>query len=542
MKTIKDLLEGHVTLTVESIDRMYLNGYIPTMQQGSNVTWFLSAHRGNPIPSPVLLDRITKGFKQAVEAYAASEGLPITQFKKGERKDDIAAEHRKRFKGRLSRASRSNDEGVYLIGVAQEKSSAFKAGKRKDEGTGRVGFEYTRQSVFVNQYYFYLVDEDFGPAFIKIGTYAPYPVRACFNGHEWAKRQMEKAKIGFEALDNGFAACDDPAKLQKVCNSLGPDQITAFLRKWLDRLPLPLTSEDRQAGYDWRFSIWQMEVSRTQVFERPVQGRQFFEEVIRENLDLGRPDRMQLLFDRRITKKTPGRFCTRVIQNGVFPSLHVEYKSCHIKQYFKENRALRTETTINNPGDFGVGKDLSNFWTLQTIGRDINNRLLEAERVSQHCTLTQDTVESITHPTVGKDGQRAPGLRLGHPRTKALFWALLLMCFLPKGFSNLMLRERMASLLGPGVPYQGAQMTYDLRRLRLKGLIERIPNSRRYRLTETGLRAAAFFTKLDARVFRAASPCLGLDDALPRPLRIALQNLEKAVDQLVANARFDAAA
>ena len=130
-----------------------------------------------------------------------------------------------------------------------------------------------------------------------------------------------------------------------------------FFYKWVNLLPYPLTEEDLQAGYFHRPSVWQLEVSLTQVFDRPLRGRQFFEEVIRDNLDQGRPDRIQLLFERKVTKRTPGRFRTRVIQHGVHPSLHIHYKKSHVKQYFKENRALRTETTINDPKDFAYGRN-----------------------------------------------------------------------------------------------------------------------------------------------------------------------------------------
>jgi hypothetical protein len=274
-----------------------------------------------------------------VENFAAQQELEIVHFERDQRKDDIATEQRKKLS--------SSYEGVFLIGVAQEKASAFKAAKRQEKGSCYVGFDYDRQPVCVNHYYFYLQDEDFGPAFIKIGTYAPFPIKICLNGHEWVKRQLLKEGIAFEALDNGFLSCEAPNRLQALCNTPGPDHIQEFFKKWLERLPLPLTPEDRTAGYDWRLSIWQVEVSRTQVFSQPLRGRQFFEETIRENLDLGRPDRVQLVFDRKITKSTPGQFRTRVIHQGVHPSIHIEYKTCRVKQYFKENRALRTETTIN---------------------------------------------------------------------------------------------------------------------------------------------------------------------------------------------------
>jgi hypothetical protein len=423
MATVAELLDGHVTLTVDSLDRLYLNGYVPKLQTGAHVVRFLEQRRGGQCCSPALLAQAGERFKAAVEEFAGQQGLTIEPFDRRDRKDDIAA---------TARAAFSQSEGVYLLGVAQEKCSAFKSRKLRSE-SGRISFEFTRQPVYVNHYYFYLLDGDFGPAFIKVGTYAPYPVRVCLNGHEWLKRQLHKSGIAFEALDNGILNCADPDALQRIAGQLGPDHIQAFFTKWLDRLPLPLSPEDRAAGYDWRLSVWQAEVSLTQVFTRPVRGRQFFDEVIRENLDLGRPERVQLLFDRRIVAATPGRFLTRVVHAGVHPRLHVQYKTCDIKQYFKENRALRTETTINNAQDFGIGKDIANLWQLRRLGSDINRRLLQVERVSQDCALDLETVGTITHPTVTQDGQRAPGLRFGEPRTMAPMAAVLLFSHLPAG-------------------------------------------------------------------------------------------------------------
>src|SRR4029077_4629506 len=134
--------------------------------------------------------------------------------------------------------------------------------------------------------------------------------------------------------------------------------------------------------WNYRLSIWQMEFSLTQIVDRPMAGRQFFEEVIRDNLDLGRPDRIQLIFPRKIISTTPGSFRTRVLREGVHPSLHVSYKHFDLKQYFKEGRGLRTEGTFHDPGDFGVNKGIENIPYLKTLGRQINRRLLEVERVS----------------------------------------------------------------------------------------------------------------------------------------------------------------
>ena len=148
----------------------------------------------------------------------------------------------------------------------------------------------------------------------------------------------------------------------------------------------------------------------------------FFEEVIRENLDIGRPDHVQLIFDRRITKQTPGRFRTRVITEGVTPSLHIDYKRSRIKQYHKEGRALRTETTINDPHDFDIGKRLSNLPALRRIGFQANRRLLDVQRISQDCALGEDAFHGVNDP-VEVDGQRASGLRFADAAVQALLSA-----------------------------------------------------------------------------------------------------------------------
>ena len=155
-----------------------------------------------------------------------------------------------------------------------------------------------------------------------------------------------------------------------------------------------------------------------------MRGREFFEEIIRDNLDLGRPDRVQLIFDRVVTKKTPGAFRTRVIQDGVHPSLHIDYKNFDLKQYFKEGRGCRTEGTFRNPNDFGVNKGLANLPYLQKIGREINRRLLEVERVSHNSGLSGDSIQRVVQPAVTEDGKKAPGLKFGQPRVMALLLAL----------------------------------------------------------------------------------------------------------------------
>jgi hypothetical protein len=520
---IADIIRHHVSLEVRCVDRLYLHAYLPKLQTSGGLCYFLRDHLGHPIPSPALFKPLHDRFVTAVEQFVVTHDIPVVHFVSGQRKDDIVAPYRARFTAR---------EGVVVLGVAQEKMRAFKAHKRTGPGT-RVTFDFSRQSVAVNHYYFYVHDRDWGPAFLKIGTYLPYPVKLCLNGHEWVKQQLQRAHLAFESLDNGFLSCAAPDRLQTIADRLGPTDVQRFFTRWAQRLPWPLPPTDRAAGYEHRLAICQLEASLTQVFERPLPGRHFFEAVIRDNLDLGRPDRVGLLFPLRLTRATPPPpygYRTRVITDGVQPSVHVAYKSSHVKQYFKEQRALRTETTINNPGDFYVTKGIANLTHLRDLGQGVNRKLLEVERLSHHCVLTQDALDRLQRSSV-EGGQRVSALRFGDPRVMALCQALCHFTHLPRGFRNRDLRPLVEALLGH--PYSSGQITYDLRRLRLKGLIHRLPGTHRYTATTYGLKVAFFYSKLYVRILRPSWPALLPDPApLPPPLRAALDQLDTAIRQL----------
>jgi hypothetical protein len=531
MPNVAELIKDHVTLTVDCIDRVYLNAYVPGLHSSGGVVRFLR-QRGHGIPSPALLGKITEAFKIGLRAWAETHAIPWLEFKRGERKDDVVQPYRERFAGA---------EGVVLVGVAQERAKAWRGTKRLENGY--VTFDYRWTTVCVNHYYLYFIDPEWGPGFLKICGYAPYTLKLCLNGHEWAKRQLAKHGIAFTALDNGFLTCADPVALQAICDRLAPVDFLTCLDRWLDRLPLPLTANDRTAGFRYQLSILQLEVSKTQVFDRPLRGREFFEEVIREHLDLGRPSRVQLLFDRKIVKTTPGTFATRIITNGVMPSLHIQYKRCHVKQYFKEGRALRTETTINDAYDFGLKRGLHHFDALRRLGQRTNTRLLETEQVAHDCGLSERDLAGLVLPGTSDDGKPAPGLKFGQPRVTALLQALCLFAVLPQGITSRGLRPLMTQLLGvPDGQYTARQMGYDLRRLARKGLIRRDGHRLRYDLTPYGRRLALFLTKAHARVFRPGLQALDpmLPAQYPPNLRIGLQEVDIAVRIMQQQARLAA--
>lgn len=527
-RSVAEVLEKHVTLELECIDRMYLNLYVPMLQTEGGVANFWRKHRGHDFASSALMAPMTKRFITAIESFVSREGVDLIEFAKGQRKEDVAKEYLARFPGQ---------EGVLFIGKAQEKARVIRTTRRRNERSGASYAWLTKSTAMVNQYYFYCVDRDFGPFFIKFCSYFPYNGKLCINGHEYLKRQLAQQGVTFQALDNSVVSCADAELAQRIANELSADKIDALVRKWFRRLPHPFPASDRRAGYLYDISILQAEFSLTQVLDRPLMGRIFFEQVIRDNLDLGRPDQVQLIFDRRISKRTPGRFRTRVLTEGVVPSLHIDYKQSRIKQYHKEGRALRTETTINNTYDFGIGKRLDNLAALRQVGMTANRRLLDVQRINYDCSIGEDAFQQIHRP-IDIEGRRAAGLRFADPRVLMLLSALVLFRLLPCGFKNRDLRRHMAGLLGmtPDEIAPG-KMTYDLRRLRLHGLITRLPRSQRYQVTPFGFRAALFLTRSYNRLLRP-----GLSQLAPSPppaasgLRAVVDQLDQAIDQLLANA------
>jgi hypothetical protein len=533
--TVNDVLDGHVVLDIQCLDRVYLNVYVPILQSSGQVVAFMTQHLGMPIPSPALMEKISTRFRRAVESFASSNGIPWVRFGKDDRKADVMAPH-------LARQAATGRSGVAAVGVAQEFQRVWAAYQRNTQ-TAAPQYTFAKADRRVTCYYFYLWDEDFGSAFLKVCAYFPYPAKIWVNGHEWAKRQALKAGIGFTELSNGFAACDDPAGLQAICDRLQPGTIEVFAQRWLHRLPMPFGRQDQLAGYWWECSMRQVEVSRTIVLDAPRRARAFFEALIADNLDIGRPANVEIIFGRKIRRDTPGVFRTTIDRPVIGPDtgqvvVNVFYKHSRVKQYLKDGRAMRIETVINGPRDLGCNARLPNLAELQDKARAINQRILDAERAGQGTVLASPAFERIAHPSRSADGRRTPALRFGDPRVMALAGALCATLLAATGITNKSLRALMTGLLH--APYTPGQMTYDLRRLRLAGLIRRIEHTNRYVLTSDGVRVAVFYTKLHNRLLR---PLLAADQPQAPPgLRQALRAIDQHVDDYITRARLSRAA
>jgi len=523
-----------VTFRLTSIDRIGIHGYIEGLAYEGGVLRFL-LNRGYPLPAPAGLTHNHRRLVRELDGFVAARGLPVVRFGRGECKEDVARPYQ-------LAAAREGRCGVVLVGKAQERVSAWVGHQDRNPRSGRrVRFSYSRQSRVPDHWYFYLWDDDWGPVLVKMCPFAPYPLWINANGHEWTKRQLAKAGIDFVALDNGLRSVADPPAAAKLSARLGAGHLRAAIGRWLSWLPNPLLPRDRRGGFGYDFSVRQIEISDTLVFDRPQVGRSWFESAIRNHLDLGRPDEVSLVVNRRVRTRgrrpTPGRFETRVVTADVDPEIRIRYKSDKVKAYFKEQRALRVETTINNARDFGLGRRLcaENWRTLRQTGLDINTRFLAALADAEYLAPDPATLHAVVLPSVNHDGLPAPGLRFGDPRVMGLLAAIAHFSHLVGGLTNAGLRRLMAGLYGSG--YTSRQAGYDLRRLRRKGFIERVAGTHTYRVTPSGRRIACFLTKLTARVVvptlteldHAASP----HPPTPSPLVQAWQTYERRLDALL---------
>ena len=402
----------------------------------------------------------------------------------------------------LDRAQREGRTGVVAIVAAQEFQWVFGATNRSDK-PGVANFDFIKQERRVGAYYFYVLDRDFGPGFVKICTYFPYPAKVWVNGHEWAKRQADRAGLPVTALANGFAGCADPCRLQAICDRLEPADAQAFFDRWIAVIPTPLTPADRAAGYWWQLSMRQVEVSRTLVFDDPRRARGFFEALVADNVGIGRPHEVSVVFARQVRTTTKEPFRSRIFCAGTDVKLDFAYKHCRVKQYLKEGRAYRIETVVNKPADLGVLARLEHLPELVAKARAINQRVLTIERAGQGCAIGSALFER-THQPYNREGQRTGALRFGDHRAMAA----------------------RIELYDP-LP-------------RLHGLIERVPGTHSYAVTPDGIRVAVFYTKLHQRLL---GPLLAGDHPpAPPELRRALTTIDRTIRDYVTNARLGNAA
>ena len=522
MRTLTEVCSAAIAFTYRSIDRLILNAYIPTLQTPGAMAIFLRQVCKKPILSGLVFKWLTDRFVAQVRTFAQKHHVQIVPVK-GRTKPGVIGQRL------LRKAARRGRWGVVAIVVHQESARVFAS---YHAGGRPTNFRVKEDRRLINHYYFYLRDRDFGDGFIRISSYPPFQMRVWWNAHGYLAAHLRRHTIAFRTVDNCIVDCADPTALQRAADQVTPQLVEHLVLRWLSQVPDPLTREERAAGYPLRFSVYQAEFSHNVIFKQTQVLNRVYEALLRDHLHLGRPDMIKVIFDRRISRRTPSAFVTRVLREGVVACLKVFYKHSWLKQYNKGGRVLRTEICINNPMDFMIKKSLVHLGYLGRVAYHAITRFEKAQAVALVTALDRSTMERLVTPSTD-GGQRVPGLRVGAPRTMRILATLGCAGLSFKAFSNAEFRTVLVEQMG-AEPQEATptHIGYELRKLRGKGLIRKIAGRNRYTVTDLGYRAALYLTKLHQRLLQ---PTL---DSFDSTMRETLATSPHELDQALA--RLDA--
>ncbi len=525
MNTLAEICSDAVAFTYRSIDRLILNVYIPTLQTPGAMAYFLREVCHKPILSGHVFKWLTERFVTAVQDVAREQRVPVLRAR-GQTKPGELGQRQ------LQAAARANRWGLIAIVVHQESARVFAS---YHAGGRPTNFWVKEDRRLVSHYYFYLRDREYGEGFVRISSYPPFQTRIWLNAHGYLATQLDRRHIAFEKDDNCIVAVADPTALTAIADAFDAPLVAQIAQRWLAWVPDPLTPAERAAGYPSRLSIYQVEFSDNVIFHQTQVLNRVYEQLLREHLHLGRPDMLKVVFDRQIRKTTPGVFTTRLLRQGVVSCLKVFYKRSWLKQYNKGGRVLRTEVCINDPRDFNIGKSLVHLGYLGTIAYHAITRFQKAQAVALVTALDRSTFERLITPSTD-GGQRVAGLRFGAPRTMRVLEALGCTGLTFKAFSHTDLRAVLVERLGvEAAAVTPARLAYDLRKLRGKGVLRKVPRRNLYTLTDVGYRAILYLTKLHQRLL---TPTLdSFDASLRESLEASPHRLDRALVDL--NARFD---
>jgi hypothetical protein len=523
-------------------DRMLLNAVVEPMQQPAMIVGFLDKCRQVPSITKAYFGHVSEDYHRFAGRLAATQRIQIVEPPKGIRREDWVEPFYQRFGSRF---------GIVVILKSRE-NARIAVSYPTSSGGNRIQV-CTR---FVWQYYFYLRDREWGRMFLRICPYFPFNARVCVNQHEWLARQLQNEGIFFRKPSNAFVQCSDPGRLQHLADDLSPADLEGPIQGWLRELVPFYASSDPNGTSDYAYRLFasQVEYCTNLIFKERVALDRMAERLLDLNRSIGRPDKLSTIFGYRITKAYRGGLKTQIADHHLGnPVIRSEYKDSSIKQYVRDQRLLRTETTSYNTRDLGIGKSIRHLPQLRDVMRGINDRYLAIQQDVLETFIDRGQLARLRQPTITPSGHRTPGLKLDDRRLLAVMQALTRFGQLARGgrFRTRDLHQRTAEALGVTTDsYRLGQLRYDLAKLRAKGLVLKVPRTQTYRLTAQGFRLCVLFLKLFHRVYGplAASVLkpVAHDAVLPDDRRGALDHLyadvDRALDSLLDHLGFRVAA
>ena len=513
-------------------DRILLNGLIQPFQQPERVVGFFNTYRQlYPVSRHVLRD-IADQFQRWLKGWSEKRNIPVADAPKG-RRDDFVDPY---FKG-------ADLDAVVIILKAREPARIMTA--IGDSKANRWHLQIANR--WVVQYNFYINDRQWGRMFVRICPYLPFSARVCLNQHHWLANRMREEGIDFQQCANAFTRCAKPERLQQLADSLTPWDLLHCGQKWLARLtPFFTAREQQESGCRHRLFFSQVEFCDNLIFRRRTALDKLGERLLDANRTIGQPNKITVIFGRRISKHYRGKLQTEIEDMDLpSPVIRSHYGNGFVKQYVRDHLMLRTEAASNNVNDYGVNKSIENLPVLRNALAAINDNYLNVQQDILETFVDRGQLRKLMEPTITPTGKRIPGLKLDHPRQLALMHALVRFAHIAGGntFTTAELYSRVLAVLGcPAERYTLASLRYDLAKLRAKGLVAKLPNSRRYQLLPHGYSICLVFLKLFERVYAPLTAGLlspvSADRQIDQQKRSQLDRLyQRVVDDLDALVR-----
>lgn len=479
---------GLIRWGYHGFDRILCNARIPNFLFMGAVANFLYKRRQAQILSPAFFRQTSSAYHAWVEEQAQQAGIPLV--------DAPTDPH----------VRRHDWVQPYFEQLGQRTGTAVILKARE---SARVVVSHLKRNCpletatrFVNLYYFYLRDPDCGRLFLRLAPYFPFNAQLCLNGHEWLAQQLSREGIAYRKDDNAFLRCAEPQRLQELADRFGPHVITQALDRALEQWLPYFTPEERQQGYRHQAFVAQIEYCDNLIFHDNAALQRLFERLLDLNRNIGRPDRLAIVFGRPCyrpdTRTGQSQIAITRLRTPVLRSL---FKSTSLKQYVKNNVLLRTETASYQLPDLRLRKSVQYLDKVRQALHAGNQRFLDVEQDVLASFIDRGQWQRLRQATVSPSGRRTPGLRLDDLRVLALWQALIAFVHLiGRGtFRTKDLLPEVQRLLDRP-DYQLSQLRYDLGKLRCKGLVERLPHTRDYRLTEQAYRVALVVTKIYHRL------------------------------------------
>jgi len=472
-------------------DRILLNGLIQPFQQPERVIGFFNTYRQLYPVTRHTLRHIAEQFQRWVRERAAKRKIPVIEAPRG-RRDEFVDPYFERAKP---------DQVVVILKAREPARIMIAIG---DKAANRWHLQIADR--WVTQYNFYINDKVWGRMFVRICPYLPFSARVCLNQHHWLANRMRQQGIAFKQLGNAFLKCTAPDRLQKLADSLAPRDLVTCGQKWLAHLTPFFTANERQhAGCQHRLFFSQVEFCDNLIFRRRAALDKLGERLLDANRTIGQPDKITVIFGRKITKHYRGKLQTEIEDmNLPNPVIRSHYANGFIKQYVRDHLILRTEPASNNVKDYGVNKAVENLSVLRNTLSAITDNYLKVQQDILETFIDRGELRKLAQPTITSTGKRVPGLKLDNPRQLAVMHALVRFAHIAAAntFTTAEIHPLVIEALGcPPERYSLASLRYDLSKLRAKGLLTRLPHSRRYQLSPQGYSISLVFLKLFERIY-----------------------------------------